>query len=193
MVGRPREFDRDEALAKAVDLFWRQGYEATGIADLTEHLGIARQSLYGAFGSKRELFLAAVERYVNDTLDRVVATLEGPGSALGNVRKVLDGWSERSADSATCGCLVTNSIAEFGLRDEEMTAILGRKLDRLERAFHIALERARAAGEIAPDKQPAQLARVFVTAGQGLAVVLKTRPEQDYARGLLRTLGQLLD
>jgi hypothetical protein len=61
--GRPRSFDRDEALEHAMQVFWRQGYESTTIADLTKAMGINPPSLYAAFGDKEKLFLAAVERY----------------------------------------------------------------------------------------------------------------------------------
>ena len=193
MLGRPREFDRDEALDAAMQLFWEQGYEATGIRDLTERLGIGRQSLYGTFGSKRELFVAAIDRYVRTRVQAVIAALDAPGSPRANIERVFAMWQANATAESTCGCLLANSTAELGLRDDEITELTRRKSARLESAFRRTLERAVAAGELSPDKQPRALARALVTAGHGLAVVAKSRPGAGYVREVIASLRTLLD
>jgi TetR/AcrR family transcriptional repressor of nem operon len=103
MTGRPREFERDEALDKAMDLFWSQGYEATRVAQLCAHMGVGRQSLYNTFGDKESLFTEALTRYKQLRLEPMITGLRGPGSGLENVRRLLEGWDEASTDVAHKG------------------------------------------------------------------------------------------
>ena len=142
MTGRPREFDRSEALDKAVDMFWLQGYEATGVAELCEAMGIGRQSLYNAFGDKRSLFLEALHRYDDRLMSKAVAILEGPGSPMTNVETVLSGWETGPRGRERWGCLMANSIAEFGLADQVFGDQLAAMLGRLQSAFATAFRKA---------------------------------------------------
>ena len=77
-MARTKAFDEDVVLDRAVELFWDQGYEATSISDLEEHLGVGRQSLYNTFGDKRELFVQALQRYASQNRDKLVAALGEP-------------------------------------------------------------------------------------------------------------------
>src|SRR5262245_37413696 len=106
-AGRPPEFDRDDALERAMRLFWAKGYEGTSMSDLTVALGIGRQSLYGAFGGKRELFVACLERYSEHVLERsLFGTLDEPaGSALAALERVLDAWEAYVKSDEFKGCL----------------------------------------------------------------------------------------
>ncbi|NEO92378.1 MAG: TetR/AcrR family transcriptional regulator, partial [Moorea sp. SIO3G5] len=91
MVGRKLEFDREEALEKAMDLFWSKGYNATGLNDLLKHMGIQRQSLYNTFGSKHALFLEAVQNYGQTVVCCIEQRLNEPGSPLENIRNLIRG------------------------------------------------------------------------------------------------------
>ena len=89
--GRPRQFDRDEALGQALSLFWRYGYSSTSISALTEAMAITAPSLYAAFGSKEQLFYEAVDRYADTHGALLYAPLQGAGSAHDAVRSLLAG------------------------------------------------------------------------------------------------------
>lgn len=110
--GRPRAFDRDAALAKAVRLFWTRGYEATSIADLTAELGIGAPSLYAAFGSKEALYAEALQRYARDNEAYVWAAFRVAETARGAVYSLL---SDSAAALTGCvadiprGCMITLS------------------------------------------------------------------------------------
>ncbi|MCZ6917500.1 MAG: TetR/AcrR family transcriptional regulator [Gemmatimonadetes bacterium] len=173
MKGRPREFDREEALEQAMDLFWSQGYEATGVADLCDRMGLGRQSLYNTYGDKESLFAEALEHYERVQLQPLVDVLEGPGSGVENVRRVLDMWERRGSEHGAQGCMMANSIAEFGMRAPRFSKQLTRMLGRIEKAFQTALERAAADGELPEGRDPHALARLFTTIGQGLSTVGK--------------------
>ena len=89
--GPPKRFDPDQALERARDLFWRRGYDGTGIRELEATLGIGRKSLYDTYGSKRELYLRALQLYADSVIGRICDGLERPGaSAMANLERVLE-------------------------------------------------------------------------------------------------------
>ena len=193
MIGRPREFERDDALDKAMQLFWLQGYEATGVADLCSHMGVGRQSLYNTFGDKESLFIEALRHYRKARLQPMVEMLRGSSSGLQNVRTILDSWGTADAQMAQRGCLMANSIAEFGMRDTRFSAELGQMLGEMEDAFTYALEKARADGELAAGRDPRTLARLFTTLGQGLSTVGKLDPTGSFQRDAVASARMLLE
>ncbi|MFI9505296.1 TetR/AcrR family transcriptional regulator [Nocardia sp. NPDC052566] len=179
-MGRTKEFDTDAALRTAMDLFWRQGYEATSMQDLVDHLGLGRGSIYGAFGSKRELYLRAFERYVDDARDGLLGQLSVPGSSMAAVRTLVRHYAEISlADAELKGCLVTNTAVELPA-DADAGRLVASGLETMETVLAGALLRARAQGELAADRDPVSLARFLVTLLQGIRVVGKTPVRQRF-------------
>ena len=178
-MGRPREFDRDEALDRAVQVFWTRGFERTSVENLTESMGIQRGSLYGTFGDKRTLFLTALDRYQRVVARELFEALEAPGSGIEAIRRFFRLRVEGSLDrSRPHGCLVTNSVVELSRRDRGATAKVGGSLAKLEAAFLRTLERARAAGELAATQDLRALARFLTSSAQGLSVMAKTFPDR---------------
>ncbi|MFD6161174.1 TetR/AcrR family transcriptional regulator [Nocardia sp. NPDC060256] len=179
-MGRTKEFDPDVALRSAMELFWRQGYEATSMQDLVDHLKLGRGSIYGAFGGKRELYLKAVERYVDETRADLLAQLSVPGSALDAVRAMVRWYAESSlADEQRKGCLMTNTAVELPA-DEGARRLVTSSLETMETVLTSALLRARAEGELSVDRDPVVLARFLVTLLQGIRVVGKTPLRQRF-------------
>ncbi len=173
MIGRPKEFDRQEALRKAMELFWTRGYEATGMRDLLEGMGIGRQSLYDTFGDKHSLFLEAVEQYNQCATQKLVDSLSAAGSPLGNVRRTLMAMAEMCGDKPCRGCLLTNTLVELAPHDPEVAAAAKRVLSRVESAFRKTLERAVEQGELPKDAKVRALARFLCNTLQGLTVMGK--------------------
>jgi TetR/AcrR family transcriptional repressor of nem operon len=192
--GRPKEFDRDAVLEKAMDLFWDQGYAPTGLTELTRHMGIGRQSLYDTFGDKKALFLAALDHYSQIQLGQVNEMLEAPGSPFANIRSIFAMWKDRMQGGEICGCMMANAIAEFGEDDPEIARFLDQKMRRIEKAFHGAFERAAEAGELREGTDPRVAARLAVAVGQGLAVLGKSSVGidmvDDVLTGLESAVGQ---
>ena len=172
--------------------FWTKGYEATGVAELCSEMGLGRQSLYNAFGDKEALFAEALERYQDVQLKPMIEILEGPGSGLDNVHRVLDLWEERARSGASMGCFMANSIAEFGMRAPALSPTLGSMLGTIEDAFLLALERAQSAGELPPGRDPRTLARLLTTLGQGLSTVGKLDPTGTFTQDALASARALL-
>jgi TetR/AcrR family transcriptional repressor of nem operon len=193
MSGRPREFDRDEALERAMQLFWVRGYEGTSMSDLTEALGIGRQSLYGAFGDKRRLFVECIDRYVNGVLKfAIFDPLAQVGSPLQNVERVLDGWESYAQSAEFRGCLLGKSLGELGQREPALDLLLRSKLDRMEQAFEAALVLAKKQGELLASADPRMLARALTTFGQGAGMVCQVWREPDVIRQTLQGARALL-
>ena len=194
-MARPPEFERDVVLDRAMRVFWSRGYQATSIQHLVERMGIQRGSLYGAFGDKRRLFFAAMERYDRVMTAQLLATLDAPGSGLEAIRRFfrlkVDATQERGRPR---GCLMTNSATELASRDRGTASRIGATLDKIEAAFHRAVVRGQKAGEIDPARDPQALARFLTSSAQGLSVMAKTvadrAPLDDIVKITLEVVGR---
>ncbi|MGK5731553.1 TetR/AcrR family transcriptional regulator [Streptomyces sp. URMC 124] len=176
-MARTKEFDPDAALQSAVELFWRRGYEATSMADLVAHLGIARASLYATFGSKHELYLKALQCYSEQHSPRVAEELSRPGPALPAVRGLVTRFADEAADDELRrGCFVTNTAVELAPHDPAAARGVEESWLALEAALTAALTRAREQGELPAGRDPAALARMLLVLMQGMRVVGKAVP-----------------
>ena len=191
-MARSREFDTDEAMDAALRAFHAAGYEATSLADLLEATGLARQSLYNAFGDKRALFLACLRRFAetgNDALEQSLAR----GSVRAAIRSVFEQTLALPRDSMRRGCFVLNSAGEMGARDRDVAQIAASSLERQEQLFADALRRGVRRRELAlTARRIEELARFLVGALQGLRMVARADPAspalRDVATVALRTL-----
>jgi TetR/AcrR family transcriptional repressor of nem operon len=170
-VPRPREFDEDDVVARATDLFWRRGYHATSVRDLGEALGLSASSLYRTFGDKHALFLRALDHY------RATDSAEARDHLLrpGPVREVLRDWLIRMVDlpdegAAARGCFVVNTATELGADDsavdERTQAAFGVTRETLQEV----LRRGRRDGELRADLDVAAAAEALFTLVLGLRV-----------------------
>src|SRR5271168_5202635 len=158
VIGRPREFDIDRALERAMDLFWRQGYEGTSLSDLTRELGLTRPSLYAAFGSKEGLFLKALDLYEARAGYRQAA-LTAP-TAAAYARALLEGAADLHGDKRNPpGCLGVQGALACAPQSDAIRRELIRRRKIGERIIRDRLRRAKAAGDLLPAANPADLAR----------------------------------
>ncbi|MFI7386391.1 TetR/AcrR family transcriptional regulator [Streptomyces sp. NPDC049813] len=194
-MARTKEFDPEAALQSALELFWQRGYEATSVADLVEHLGIGRASLYATFGTKHELYLKALDRYTETRDPRLLAELSQPGPALPAVRAVVRRFAaEASSPTARLsGCLVTNTAAELAPHDAAAARRVERSWEQVETPLHSALVRAQAQGELPADRDPRALARMLLVLLQGVRVVGKASDEPGRVRDAAEQALALLD
>ena len=192
---RPREFDVDETLQRAMTLFWEKGYEATSVQDLVERTGVNRSSLYTVYGDKQGVFLAALDRYRDRVVTRRLCDLERPDSALAEVRAYFEGLAEPGpGERLRHGCLMTNAAVEQAPRDAASGRRIRAHLERLEAAFAGALGRARARREVRQDTNVDDLARYLTGSAQGLGVMARAGSSMaslsGVVRGILATLEQ---
>ena len=193
-MARTKKFDPDAALQAAMELFWRRGYEATSLGDLTEHLGIGRASLYATFGSKHELYLKALERYLRTRAPDPVELLSQPGPVLPAVRALVKRYVEEAAcDRQRRGCMIVNAATERMPGDTQVARVVESAWDTLEVALAAALTRARAPGELAADTEPRALARFLLVVLQGLRVMGKGHPNPERLRDAAEQALTLLE
>ncbi|MCX4908855.1 TetR/AcrR family transcriptional regulator [Streptomyces sp. NBC_00878] len=194
-MARTKEFDPDAALQSALELFWRRGYEATSMADLVEHLGVGRASIYATFGNKHELYLKALDRYGESSDALMLRELSQAGAALPAVRALVRRFAAEAADESCRlnGCFVTNTAAELAPHDTSAARRVELSWDHIETLMHSALVRAQAQGELAEDRDPRALARMLLVLMQGLRVVGKASAEPGRVRDAAEQALTLLD
>lgn len=188
-MSRPKGFDQDAVLDRAVELFWARGYSGTSIADLENHLHVGRQSLYDTFGDKRALFLKALERYSRWHADQLVEILKAPDSGLDAVRAYFQTTVEfLTPPGQRKACLVANSILEIGQSDAEVSSRCLRNQAMVTDGFRYALNRAVDRGELAREFDVEAGATMLMAQVYGLALLAKggtTRQELLTAVALL--------
>lgn len=168
--GRPREFDVDQALDRALRVFWRRGYEGATLPDLTKAMGINRPSLYAAFGSKEELFRKALDRYAEGPAACMREALNEP-TARAVAERLLDGAIDLVTDRRNPrGCLMVQGALACGETAESVRRELVARRVAGEVAVRQRFERARADGDLPAEADPADLARYVVTVMRGMAV-----------------------
>ncbi len=174
VVGRPRQFDRDEALEKAMEAFWAKGYAACSVQDLLDAMGINRGSMYDTFGDKHSMFISALEHYVDGFGKRFESVLHAPGSPLGNVRTMLDQVIAMATDREQRGCMITNSAIELAPRDPVVAQALKRVFSRFGDLVRETLDRGVEAGELSADSDTRSQTRFVLATIHGLIVMGKT-------------------
>jgi AcrR family transcriptional regulator len=169
-MGRPREFDIDEALERAMQVFWERGYEAVSLTDLTKAMGITKPSLYAAFGDKKELFRRALERYTEGPADYGTRALEEP-TARAVAETIVRGAVRTTSGPATpSGCLTVQVALASSEAGQPAHDILvehrNTSTTRLEERFRRAVDE----GDLPRDADPLRLARYVMTLTYGIAV-----------------------
>jgi len=169
--GRPRAFDEGAVLDAAMTTFWRKGFAATSLDDLTQAMGIRRSSLYGAYQGKEALFRRSIDRYAETRIVPLLATLDEGHTLEDGLRAFGRRLVDLVAgDPATPGCLVTCVLADAAGDDAAMREILRARFDALEATFVARLARAVDADELRPETDVVDLAAVLVSIARGLTL-----------------------
>ena len=185
--GPSKRFDPEEALERARDLFWQRGYDGTGIRELEATLGIGRKSLYDTYGSKRELYLRALQLYADTVIRRICDGLERPGaSALENLERVLGRLARHHGSDESLGCLLGVAMAQADRDDAELAELLRAHLLGLEQALERAVGRAQAEGAMRADASPRDVARQLVALVQGVALLGRVGTSPTRQRSAVR-------
>lgn len=181
--GRPRGFDKDAALQKALCVFNAKGYEATSLDDLTQAMGINRPSLYAAFGNKEQLFLQALEAYTCPQDAKMRRELFAEPDTRQAFRNLFESIAAHHAHEATQGkmggCLVANSTILSCNEQQALSDSLKNMHDRHEELFYERLELGRSRGELPLDTDTRALARFFNGLQAGMAVLARAQQNPD--------------
>lgn len=182
---RVKEFDPDIVLGRALELFWRQGYEGTSLKQLLDAMGIRRQSLYDTFGDKHSLYLAVLDRYHDMIMTLVEMHLVGENASIESIHGFFQYYLHEVMRTDRRACLMACAALELGLRDDEVSTRVRNYLGALELALRDVLERARKAGTLRDDASPVALSRDLVSSLMGISVMARGA---GYSRTAMRQL-----
>jgi AcrR family transcriptional regulator len=189
-MARPKGFDQDKALHKAIRLFSQQGFAASSTDELMRVMEIGRQSMYDTFGDKRALFLRALELYVTESVKSIGVELDRDGSALSAVRNALVSFAERKDLSSSEGCMGLNAIGEFGQRDADVTRIT-RNAARIQRQNLMKVfARAKILGEVDADADLEGMADFFESTLAGIRIAAKAGKSRQALQNVAAFAGR---
>ena len=191
-LGRPRSFDIDGALDRALRVFWRKGYEGASLSDLTRAVGVNRPSLYAAFGDKEALFRKALDRYLNGPAAYTQEALKEP-TAHAAVERLLQGAADlNTAPRNPGGCLTVQGALACGEAGDSIRLKLAAYRAAGEAALRRRFQRAKSEGDLPATVNPADLAHYVATIVYGMAVQAAGGASHDKLRHVveiaLRTL-----
>ncbi len=174
-MARTKAFDPDAALASALDLFWAQGYDGTSTEDLVAALGINRSSLYGTFGSKRELYCQALERYRTVGAERLERAFGERAATCASDcdARLLQMIDEDLRAARARGCFAANAALELAPADSGVRNLVAASFRDTRAVLHAELTRARDDGELSPEADVEALTALFFALLQGIQVVAK--------------------
>jgi TetR/AcrR family transcriptional regulator, transcriptional repressor for nem operon len=181
-VARPKEFNRDEALLRAIDRFAQHGYGGTSTEELRTAMGIGRQSFYDTFISKHELYLEALQRYNHQQALQIVEDLRSGATPLDGLSRVLSSFIDRCEMSREPACLGTSAICEFGKRDPMIVATLESFANIVVKPLVHGIEQAQLRNEIRKDMDANLAAHYLLTTLGGLKVSARAGMPIDQLR-----------
>lgn len=157
-----KSFDEDDALAKAMKVFWEKGYEPASIADLIAGTGITRGSLYNAFGGKEQLFVKTLLKYDRENRRAMLAELEAMDDPKRAIITLFDGIvAETFADSEKKGCFIVNTASELATHGEEVNRIIHNGIREFEAFLRRSIEVAKARKEMPESLDPEATAKAL--------------------------------
>ena len=191
---RTVEFERDAVLESAMQQFWKNGYQATSMRDISACTGLQPGSIYSAFRNKRSIFIDTLERYFKQRLEFIVASFSTDEPALVRFRNFFDLIIKSSlSQDGRKGCLMVNTILEISDNDSEIKGRINEVFQEIELIFKQALDDAKTEGILPKDKDVDGLAKLIITTIHGIRVLNKTRPEKDTLDAIFNSLMSAIE
>jgi TetR/AcrR family transcriptional repressor of nem operon len=182
-MARTKEFNEDQVLDKAIEIFWHKGYNGTSAQDLVTHLGLSRSSLYDTFGDKQKLFIKSLKKYQKQAQDQIIQIFD----ASENIKETLNDIFKQAViesleDRITKGCFMVNSSVELAMHDPEIAKIVQDNSKIMEEIFTNAVQKGQSLGHISKAMDAKTLARFIFNNYSGIRVLARTgeRDKQVY-------------
>lgn len=188
-----KQFNKQEALGRALDAFWSRGFEATSMQNLVDCMGINRGSLYATFGDKRALFVAALASY-DEGRRQMLAEFEKRYEPRDAIRNVFLAFTrDLVEDGGNKGCFITNTALELAPHDDEVRKLVSAAQEDVEQFFVRMIRKGKASGAIGDHVRPSDAARGLLASLLGLLVLTRSRPEKALLRNIVDEAMRRLD
>ena len=179
-MARTKDFDENEVLSKAIQVFWCRGYNATSMQDLVDALGISRSSLYDTYKDKHTLFIQALERYQKEGNQQIQAIIDQNDSAKNTIINLLKlTISDSACVKEQKGCFMVNAEVEVAPHDAEVNKIVCSNDQYMEEVFYQVIKRGQDNGELKNKQDARALARFIFNAVKGMRVTAKSSPDRS--------------
>jgi AcrR family transcriptional regulator len=185
-MARPLEFDRDAALSSAMRIFWAKGFAATSTDDLLAAMRIGRQSLYNAFGNKRQLFLAALSTYQQNTNAGHIERLSAPASPLAGIEALLVGLIAADPEERALGCMGVGATGEFGCTDADLVRLREQGSALLRKRLLARVREGQERGEIDAAADAAEIAAFIQMTMTGIQLAARAGAGASELRRMAR-------
>ncbi|MEK3670185.1 TetR/AcrR family transcriptional regulator [Paenibacillus sp. FSL R10-2771] len=192
MMARSKEFDIDDVLLKAMNIFWQQGYEKTSMQDLVTGMGIHKRSMYDTFGDKHTLYIKALERFAAINASRMEGRIESISSAKAAITLLFEATIHRSEDEPK-GCLLVNTAVELSNHDPEAATKANDAFLNTEHLIERLIRHGQASGEISGRHEASALAAYLHNALVGLRVMVKATRDIDKLQTIVNTTLAVLE
>jgi TetR/AcrR family transcriptional regulator, transcriptional repressor for nem operon len=191
---RPREFNEASALEAAMECFWRRGYEATSLRDLTSAMGLTAPSIYNAFGDKQKLFGRVLEQYIQQTTQERLRRLQEELPPKGAIQRFFAEIVDHSInDRYRKGCFLVNSALEVAPHDAKCRAVIAAQFENIEEFFRQCILAGQADETISGDIEASEAARLLLGVLLGVRVLARTKPQREILEGVARPALAMLD
>ncbi len=183
---RPRTFIESDVLDRSIAAFMYSGYHGTSTRDLVRATGLGQQSLYNSFGDKRTLFITTLEHYIESRINPLLERVQASDADIRSIVGFFSGYiDEVESGNACSGCLLVNTISEFGASDPELDLIISAHLARMVDAFTHAISRAERIGALSTNLDARAVAHDLTSLLFGLAVSARTGASRDHLVGII--------
>ncbi len=193
-MSRVREFDPEQAIADAMQVFWRSGYADTSMEDIVNETGVSLYGLYGTFGNKKDLLVAAMRHYEESMTDLLWSDLRKPDAGRTEIIEFWRSIRNHAEDEGFCnGCLIVNIAAEVAPHEPEIAAEVQRINNEHAAVFAAAIRNGQKAGDIPPDVDADGAGRMLVALARGLALMVRTGAKLADLGGAIEAALRILD
>jgi len=193
-MARTKDFDENEVLTKAIQLFWHKGYNGTSMQDLVDGLGISRSSLYDTYTDKHTLFIKALESYQNSGADKIQEISENSGSAKETIKKLLEFVADELLnDKQQKGCFMVNAEVEVAPHDTEVNSLVCKNDQQMEDVFFQVIKKGQDSREIKNEQDARALARFIFNAVKGIRVTAKSTTDKSVFDDIIKLTVSALD
>jgi TetR/AcrR family transcriptional repressor of nem operon len=193
-MARTKDFDENEVLTKAIQLFWHKGYNATSMQDLVDALGISRSSLYDTYSDKHTLFLKALESYQKAGRERINEIVGQSVAAKETIIRLMElATNDLVSDKQQKGCFMVNAEVEVAPHDQDVSKLVCQSEQQMETAFLQVIKKGQESGEIKNSQDALVLAKFIFNAVKGMQVSAKSGPDAINFGNIIKLTVAVLD